>query len=204
MESKSPKIIEWPGLQHVEDNPELYLDMLLKDIVFVFRNANLGIDEQYELHRTLGETFNGFPNKTKGERDAYIEDHARLDKSASDDTGDDIRVPWHQEHFNYVNSIVYGNWNNEIFNIDKKNKIYVSYNGILQSYGLKIESIRNRKQENKKKITTYTYKLRNIDIINQYYKREHERQLAHPKIEAVLLDPDNLLANDEEEEKIFN
>ena len=96
------------------------------------------------------------------------------------------------------------NCKKKTFNIDKKNKIYVSYNGILQSYGLKIESIRNRKQENKKKITTYTYKLRNIDIINQYYKREHERQLAHPKIEAVLLDPDNLLANDEEEEKIFN
>jgi len=121
MESKSPKIIEWPGLQHIEDNPDLYLDMLLKDIVFVFRNANLDIDEQYELHRTLGKIFNGFPNKTEGGRDEYIEDHARLNKGAGDDTGDDIRVPWHQEHFNYTNSIIYGNWNNEIFNIDKKN-----------------------------------------------------------------------------------
>lgn len=118
---KAPKIIEWPGLEHIENNPELYLNMLLEEVVFVFRDANLSYEDQYELHRILGEVFHGFPNKTKGKHEHYIMTHEGFNKNANDDTGDDIRSMWHQEHIYYANSIIYGNWNNTIFNTDKEN-----------------------------------------------------------------------------------
>ena len=61
-----------------------------------------------------------------------------------------------------------------LFNIPKarniiKNKL--SLNNLLKPYGLKIMSIRNRKQINKVNIDTYTYKLINLDYIEQYYNR---------------------------------
>jgi alpha-ketoglutarate-dependent taurine dioxygenase/predicted 2-oxoglutarate/Fe(II)-dependent dioxygenase YbiX len=119
--TKTPKIVEWPGLEHIENNPELYLNMLLEEVVFVFRNANLSFEEQNKLHLIFGEIFNGFPNKTQGKNDYYTMTHKGFNKNANDDSCDDLRSWWHQEHVYHSNDIVYGNWNNTIMNTDKKN-----------------------------------------------------------------------------------
>jgi hypothetical protein len=59
-----------------------------------------------------------------------------------------------------------------------------SLNGLLETYGLKINSELHRKQINKVQTKTYTYKLSNLDFIDDYYVRLSNK----PKNDLELID----------------
>jgi alpha-ketoglutarate-dependent taurine dioxygenase len=113
--------IEWPGLDNIRDNADFYKKVFLQEKVIAFRNANLTYEQQEELTYALGEMFNAYPTKFIGNLERYIEDHANLKKNATSDTGDDVRLIWHQEHVYWDNSIIFATWNNIIFNTNKEN-----------------------------------------------------------------------------------
>jgi hypothetical protein len=65
-----------------------------------------------------------------------------------------------------------------LFNCGKRiiKKDRFSLNGLLDDYGLKINSELHRKQINKVQTKFYSFKLSNLDFINEYYKRVNENK----------------------------
>lgn len=103
------KPIEFPGIGGVAENINLYLEQFLQDGILVFRNANLGYDEQEELQLRMAEAFKWSPGIGYGEIHRYTEDHSSL---IDDEFGsDDLMLNWHMEHIYYNNPIVAGLWN---------------------------------------------------------------------------------------------
>lgn len=113
--------IEFPGIQEVLDNVELYKQKFLDDSIIVFRNANLTHEEQSSFHAELGELFNYHIIKIgDNETDNYIENHSAREWIETAGTND-ILLPWHIEHLYYRNPIVISTWNMTKFTTDSEN-----------------------------------------------------------------------------------
>ena len=113
--------IEFPGIQAILDNVELYKHKFLDESIIVFRNANLSYDDQSFLHAELGKLFNYNVDIAEGEKTAkYIENHSErpLIETA---TSDDILLPWHLEHLYSGNPKVISTWNMTKFTTDNEN-----------------------------------------------------------------------------------
>lgn len=112
--------IEFPGLQEVLGNSDLYKQKLLDDSIIVFRNANLTYDDQSFFHAELGKFFNYSIIKRGTKTDNYIENHSAREWIETAGTND-ILLPWHIEHLYYRNPIVISTWNMTKFTTDNEN-----------------------------------------------------------------------------------
>jgi alpha-ketoglutarate-dependent taurine dioxygenase len=113
--------VEFPGIQEVLDNVDLYKQKFLDDSIIVFRNANLTYEEQSSFHAELGELFNYNVIKlSDSEVDNYVENHS-LRESIETAGTNDILLPWHIEHLYYRNPIVISTWNMTKFTTDSEN-----------------------------------------------------------------------------------
>lgn len=113
--------IEFPGIQEVLNNVNLYKQKFLDDSIIVFRNANLTYDDQSFFHAELGKLFNyNIIKKEENKTDNYIENHSarELIETAG---SNDILLPWHIEHLYYRNPIVISTWNMTKFTTDTEN-----------------------------------------------------------------------------------
>jgi alpha-ketoglutarate-dependent taurine dioxygenase len=113
--------VEFPGIQEVLDNVDLYRQKFLDDSIIVFRNANLSYDDQSLLHAELGQLFSYYIDTQDDNKTAkYIENHSErpLIETA---TGDDILLPWHIEHIYSGNPKVSATWNMTKFTTDSEN-----------------------------------------------------------------------------------
>jgi alpha-ketoglutarate-dependent taurine dioxygenase len=118
---KNTQPIDFPGIENILKNIDLYKKKFLKDSVIVFRNANLTYDEQSYFHNELSKLLNyNIILKEDNKADMYLENHAKtiLTKSAQKD---DILLSWHLEHVYYKNPIVISTWNMTKFTTDSEN-----------------------------------------------------------------------------------
>lgn len=113
------KPIEWPGFDHIEKNATFYREVFLRDKLIVFRNANLDQEGHDNLSMLMGEILDGYPKRNAGQVIRYTENHQNLGKTAADDTGEDLRVYWHQEHLHLDNDVVFAVWRNTLLKIDE-------------------------------------------------------------------------------------
>lgn len=113
--------VEFPGIQEVLDNVEVYKQKFLDDSIIVFRNANLSYDDQSFLHAQLGPLL-GYYIDTEGDdkTSRYIENHSErpLIETA---TAGDILLPWHIENLYSGNPKVFSTWNMTKFTTDIEN-----------------------------------------------------------------------------------
>jgi alpha-ketoglutarate-dependent taurine dioxygenase len=113
--------IEFPGLESIATNIDLYKQKLLDDSIIVFRNANLTYNEQSSFHAYLGQHFDyHIITKEDNKTDNYVENHSERDLIETAGTND-ILLPWHIEHLYYRNPIVISTWNMTKFTTDPEN-----------------------------------------------------------------------------------
>jgi alpha-ketoglutarate-dependent taurine dioxygenase len=113
--------IEFPGLENVIENVNLYKQKFLDDSIVVFRNANLTYDDQSFLHSSLGTPFIYYIDTEGDDRAArYIENHSERNLIETA-TSNDILLPWHIEHLYAGNSKVTATWNMTKFTTDIEN-----------------------------------------------------------------------------------
>lgn len=113
--------IDFPGMESIKENIDLYKKKFLDDSIIVFRNANLTYDEQSSFHYELSKLFNYnvlFIENNK--LDNYVENHSKR-TSIGTAQKDDILLPWHVEHSYYKNPIVISTWNMVKFTTDSEN-----------------------------------------------------------------------------------
>jgi alpha-ketoglutarate-dependent taurine dioxygenase len=118
---KNTQPIDFPGIENILKNINLYKKKFLEDSVIVFRNANLTYDEQSYFHNELSKLLNyNIILKEDNKADMYLENHAKtiLTKSAQKD---EILLSWHLEHVYYKNPIVISTWNMTKFKTDNEN-----------------------------------------------------------------------------------
>lgn len=108
--------MEYPGIEYIKNNGELFKKKFVKDSLLVFRNANLSFEEHEELQIALGDAIGWFPNSSGGQFSRYIEDHEK-NELRTETNKDEVVLSWHVEHPNFDNPIVAGLWNMLIFNI---------------------------------------------------------------------------------------
>lgn len=112
--------IEYPGLDSIVNDIEIYKNKFIKDSLLVFRNANLSYEEHEIFSRTLGDHFGWYPNTSSEWFSRYEEDHSRH-KKLPNSGPDDIILDWHVEHIYFTNPIVSSVWNMIKFTTDSKN-----------------------------------------------------------------------------------
>jgi alpha-ketoglutarate-dependent taurine dioxygenase len=113
--------IEFPGIDNVINNIEVYKKKFLEDSVILFRNANLNYDSQSLFHFKLSQLLNfhsAFDTETKLSN--YIENHSKTPNVQSAKK-DDVILNWHLEHVTYKNPIVISTWNMIKFTTDSEN-----------------------------------------------------------------------------------
>lgn len=118
---KNTEIIEFPGIQNVLDNIDIYKKKFLKDSLIVFRNANLTYEDQSFFHAELAKRLNyNILISPENKADKYIENHSKrrlIDVAKQDD----ILLGWHVEHVYYKNPIVISTWNMTKFTTNSEN-----------------------------------------------------------------------------------
>jgi alpha-ketoglutarate-dependent taurine dioxygenase len=116
-EKKMIKIvpIEFPGLEELKNNFDFYKNKLIEDSVVAFRNANISLEDQKELHKTLGDLF-GWETR-EGGWNYYQENHSH-NPSINTAQKDEILLGWHMEHVYYNTPIIASTWNMSTFNVD--------------------------------------------------------------------------------------
>jgi hypothetical protein len=116
---KTPEIINFISIQDISDNISLYKDILIRDGVLVFRDANLS----HEDHGIVSNNINNhFGIYDEGDFDGYLENHSKTSKNSYKKFGpDDIMLPWHIENPTYSNPIVLGAWNMHKFKTNEEN-----------------------------------------------------------------------------------
>ena len=113
--------IEYPGIENILDNIDIYKEKFLNDSILVFRNANLKFLEQSSLHKQLQSSFN-FYNFSDGRSNLhhYEENHSKRELIEVAGTND-ILLNWHMEHTYESNPIVISTWNMINFSTDPEN-----------------------------------------------------------------------------------
>jgi len=113
--------VEFPGINSVLDNIEIYKEKFLADSVVLFRNANLDYDSQAFFHAELAKRLNCYIKLDEHKKTAkYIEDHSRNPRLRLAEK-DDVMLRWHIEHVTYKNPIVMSTWNMTKFTTDIEN-----------------------------------------------------------------------------------
>lgn len=110
--------VNFTTLDNIVDNLEQYTHDILNDGILVLRGAHLSRDDQRFLQRKIGDYLKIFPNSQYELISEYTEDHkARQEFNVSTD---EIMLPWHMEHLYFINPIVLGFWNMEVFTVDSE------------------------------------------------------------------------------------
>jgi alpha-ketoglutarate-dependent taurine dioxygenase len=116
---KTPEIIDFVSIQDISDNISLYKDILVRDGIFVFRNANLSHEDHTIVSNKINELL-GIHNE--GDFRGYVENHSETTKNMDIEFGpDDIMLPWHIEHPTQTNPIVLATWNMHKFTTNEEN-----------------------------------------------------------------------------------
>jgi alpha-ketoglutarate-dependent taurine dioxygenase len=110
--------IEFPGIDYVLENQELFKKKFISDSVLVFRNANLSFEEQYYFHKALGQAWGWFVKDI--DKVSYTENHDH-NRKINEAKSDEVMLDWHIEHVYYDNPTCAGSWNMYLFNTDSKN-----------------------------------------------------------------------------------
>lgn len=113
------KPIEFPGIDYIISDIEMYKEQFKNDGILVFRNANLDYDHQLMLQIKMGDYLGWSPNSRHGLHSRYDENHSSLADTGI--SGDTLILGWHVEHPYYTNPIIAGVWNMHVFNTDPDN-----------------------------------------------------------------------------------
>jgi alpha-ketoglutarate-dependent taurine dioxygenase len=119
-------IIDFKNLGDICDNIDEYANKFLEDGIIVFRNANLSEEDQGYVQEVFGSKLNLWPRLLSSRKNIYDEGH--LERAAKGFGGDEIMLPWHIEHPQYVNPICAGFWNMYKFDTDTENGKTYFYN----------------------------------------------------------------------------
>lgn len=111
---KKPTTINFIGIDDIKLNWDKYQNILLKDGLFVLRNANVSLDEQKKIQEIIGTAMNCFPNEEDKADLDYVETHEIVQRTIKANK-DEVLLNWHIEHAEFDNSMVLGIWSMEIF-----------------------------------------------------------------------------------------
>lgn len=117
---KNARVFNFKSIDDLKNNWEEYKKPLLKEGLFVLRNANLSLKEQKQVQELLGTKLNCYPNQKDKREHHYIEDHSR-NTGEIKGSKDKILLEWHIEHDYYENSMVLGIWNMKTFKTNEEN-----------------------------------------------------------------------------------
>jgi alpha-ketoglutarate-dependent taurine dioxygenase len=117
---KNINIIEYPGVDHIQNNFETYRELFLNDATMAFRNANCNREEQQRVMEIFGDNLGWWPNSERsGSAANYEETHERhmdADKRADKDS---FMLGWHLEHVQLQNNVYVGSsWCMNLFQCD--------------------------------------------------------------------------------------
>ena len=115
---KKITVVNFTSIEDVKHNWNQYKDLLLKEGVFVFRNAHISLEEQKKLQAFIGTSLHCWPNEQEPANMEYIETHAFIKQSVTANK-DEVLLNWHIEHAEFDNPMVLGVWKMEIFQAEK-------------------------------------------------------------------------------------
>lgn len=110
------KTIEYPGVQHIRENFEIYKKLFLENAVISFRNAHCDKAEQDEVMRIFGDNLGWWPNSDSSNDSRYEETHHRHMDEVNTTNKDAMMLGWHQEHVQLTQGTYLGaNWCMNLF-----------------------------------------------------------------------------------------
>jgi hypothetical protein len=80
---------------------------LLQEGLFVFRKANLSLEEQKKLQNFIGTSLGCWPNEEETANMEYVETHEIIQKTITADK-DEVLLNWHIEHAEFDNPMILG------------------------------------------------------------------------------------------------
>lgn len=111
---KKTTTLDFISIEDIKVNWDKYKDILLKEGVFVFRNANISLEEQKSIQAFIGTSLHCWPSEEDFDHMEYVETHEIIQQTIKANK-DEVLLNWHIEHAEFDNPMVLGVWNMEIF-----------------------------------------------------------------------------------------
>lgn len=110
---------KYPGIEHIKNNLNHYVDRFLAGEVIAFRGANCSQEEQEDLMKLLGDRLGWWPNSINHYEPMYYETHHQNMNDVTRYKKNSIMLEWHLEHVGNVHeSYVGACWCMNLFKCD--------------------------------------------------------------------------------------